>query len=628
MTRARFSIDVIPRKATSITTRLRLIFLLVAGIMSLASVLMLIQSQRISTARHQLVGTELQVLKALRQIGSHLDVALATGNPDIPQIRRHLDDLVAHDEQQSMVGPIIVKLRTVEAAQNRVRQNQRAFEDIETRVDALLPSLIVLQQETIRLLDNAGFPGPEPFPVIRPAQNFPDQAANNPPERSYQTTGTPAGMRISVDLIARSARMAHTQGRIPDHVIRNAVLHAQTVRSQTTSLTTQGDNAALTRQTDRLISTAMKMLALKQRAQALDRDMMQTGTATLAILQDLSSQTAALIAMSEQRLDEVSKKLSYATGSLLWVLGGALTFCLASLFLAYRIIVKRQFNQRLTDLNRAVRAIAAGDLMQPLPGAGQDELGEMARALITFRDTAQALRTSNKQLETFAYVAAHDLRAPLRGIRDLAAWVVEDAGARLPADSLACLTLLQKRARRLDRLMNDLLSYARAGSHKPDAQEVDLAGLVRELGQVMDPEGHYRITYQGPNASLIMVATPLEQIVSNLLSNAIRHHDRERGVIRITAHILNEHLVLSVEDDGPGIEDCYQKQIFDLFQTLRPKDETDSSGIGLSIVKRIAEAQRGNVRVWSDPAVRRGTRFDVTLPLTPVHSMRTRAKAA
>ena len=154
----------------------------------------------------------------------------------------------------------------------------------------------------------------------------------------------------------------------------------------------------------------------------------------------------------------------------------------------------------------------------------------MARALTVFRTTAEELRRSNIELEKFAYVAAHDLRSPLRAVHELSLWVLEDEDNALSAESRSYLLMSQQRIDRLNRLLADLLDYARAGQDQPASEPVHLGRLVTELARYIDTEGRFKITFTGAEQVVDAQLTPLQQILGNLISNAIKHHDISSGI--------------------------------------------------------------------------------------------------
>lgn len=279
------------------------------------------------------------------------------------------------------------------------------------------------------------------------------------------------------------------------------------------------------------------------------------------------------------------------------------------------VVVERQINRRVTRLDRAVRAIAAGDVDVEVGVAGEDEFGDIARALEVFKDNARQLRRSNRELEQFAYAAAHDMKTPLRAIEHLAEWTLEDAGDSLPENCRENLEKLLGRARRLARLQDDLLTYATAGHESAESTPVDLARLCRELHEMLDPGRRFRVDVIGAPASVAAPETPLRQILMNLLANAMRHHDRECGAIEITVHALRGRLHVSVSDDGPGIERRYHERVFGLFEKLRSRDAVEGSGLGLSLVVKLVECHGGTIRLHSDPPRARGTTFSFDLAL-------------
>jgi light-regulated signal transduction histidine kinase (bacteriophytochrome) len=204
---------------------------------------------------------------------------------------------------------------------------------------------------------------------------------------------------------------------------------------------------------------------------------------------------------------------------------------------------------------------------------------------------------SNTDLEQFAYVASHDLKAPLRAIDSLASWLQEDLAPVLTPDSLRHLELLRQRALRMERLLDDLLDYSRAGRTAADLVKVDVGKLVLDISELLNPPPSFII--QPPQLAPVFTTavTPLRQVLTNLIANAIKHHDQQKGVVQVGAREMGEFYEFSVEDDGPGILPEFHERIFGMFQTLRPRDEIEGSGIGLALVKRIVTRYGGVVTV-------------------------------
>jgi signal transduction histidine kinase len=152
------------------------------------------------------------------------------------------------------------------------------------------------------------------------------------------------------------------------------------------------------------------------------------------------------------------------------------------------------------------------------------------------------------------------------------------------------------------------------GRVQDDVQPVTIGAMVREIDEALNETEGFRINYDGPMAEVVTYGTPLRQIILNLLSNSIKHHDRRDGEVTVELRVDRQRLFFTVKDDGPGIEKAYHERIFGLFQTLRSRDEVEGSGLGLAIIRKSVEFYGGTVRVESDPTVGRGASFIFDLP--------------
>ncbi len=215
---------------------------------------------------------------------------------------------------------------------------------------------------------------------------------------------------------------------------------------------------------------------------------------------------------------------------------------------------------------------------------------------------------SNKDLEQFAYVASHDLKAPLRAIELLVQWITEGLAGYDANNVQENLGLLAKRSQRLNRLLDDLLAYSRAGRKVGAHRMTDTHALVADVVQLMNPPPTMTISVEGQLPKLPTHPAPLEQVFRNLIGNAVKHHPGPQGRIVISAQEQGDHYVFAVADDGDGIPPQYAERVFEMFQTLKSRDQVEGSGMGLAIVNRIVQWQRG--RVWFEPAPEgRGTVF-------------------
>jgi PAS domain S-box-containing protein len=222
------------------------------------------------------------------------------------------------------------------------------------------------------------------------------------------------------------------------------------------------------------------------------------------------------------------------------------------------------------------------------------------------------LERSNKELDAFAYVASHDLKAPLRAMDSLAQWIAEDAEDILPADSRRHLQTLRQRVKRLEGLLDDLLDYSRAGQEQAPIEVIDTGVLVASIVELLAPPPAFTVTVAPDMPTLRASKAPLGQIFRNLIGNAIKHHHRLDGRVEVTAHDHRRMWEFVVADDGPGIPAAYHGRIFQMFQTLKPRDEVEGSGIGLAVVRKIITSRGGTITVES--AEGQGARFRFTWP--------------
>jgi two-component system sensor kinase FixL len=226
------------------------------------------------------------------------------------------------------------------------------------------------------------------------------------------------------------------------------------------------------------------------------------------------------------------------------------------------------------------------------------------------------LESANEELKNFAYVVSHDLKAPLRAIGSLADWIAADQSEKLDADGKEHLRLLIQRARRMDGLIDGILQYSRVGRVRETVVEVDVNDIVREALAMLAPPPHIKVEV-APNLPVIRAErTRILQLFQNLLSNAIKYMDKPEGLIRVACADHVQEWEFSVSDNGPGIEPRHFKRIFQLFQTLAPRDRVESTGVGLALVKKIVELYGGRVWVESQtsPGPSAGSTFFLTLP--------------
>jgi PAS domain S-box-containing protein len=225
---------------------------------------------------------------------------------------------------------------------------------------------------------------------------------------------------------------------------------------------------------------------------------------------------------------------------------------------------------------------------------------------------AVLLEERNQELDRFVHIVSHDLKAPLRAISNLSQWIEEDIEGELSPENQQQMQLLRERVRRMEAMINGLLDYAKAGRTDAAIETVPVAELLVEVIDSLAPPQSFQIEVVPPMPTLVTKRLLLSQVFSNLISNAVKHHDRPNGLIRISSQDKSDFYEFSVADDGPGIEAKYHDKIFMIFQTVNSTNNPDSSGIGLSIVKKIVETEEGTIRLESEPE--KGTIFYFTWP--------------
>ncbi len=231
----------------------------------------------------------------------------------------------------------------------------------------------------------------------------------------------------------------------------------------------------------------------------------------------------------------------------------------------------------------------------------------------------RALVRSNQALDEFAYAASHDLKAPLRVIDNASKWLEEDLDPVLTPETRENMHLLRGRVRRMERLLDDLLAYSRIG-RKLDAEfaeQVPGNVLIQDVLSLVLPAEGFTVEVSPAFSGIEVCRMPLQQIFMNLISNAVKHHHRKEGHIKISVQPsalgLAPMLAFAVTDDGPGIAPQFHDRIFQMFQTLKPRDQVEGSGMGLAMVRKYVEVFGGAICVES--AEGQGSTFRFTWPV-------------
>jgi PAS domain S-box-containing protein len=252
----------------------------------------------------------------------------------------------------------------------------------------------------------------------------------------------------------------------------------------------------------------------------------------------------------------------------------------------------------VVDVTEIVEARRAAD-------AKREEIDRMAQ------DVARV----NRELDQFAYVASHDLKAPLRGIASLAQWIEEDLGRKVDPQSRKHLELLQVRVHRMEALIEGILKYSRAGRIRDRQELVNVGDLLNESIELLDPPPDASIIVGSGMPAIQTERAALQQVFMNLIGNAITHSRRKDPYIWIDVGEDGDFYKFSVGDDGPGIAPEFHDKIWEAFQTLEPRDKVEGTGIGLALVRKHVVARGG--RAWVESGQGEGATFYFLWPKHP-----------
>jgi len=255
----------------------------------------------------------------------------------------------------------------------------------------------------------------------------------------------------------------------------------------------------------------------------------------------------------------------------------------------------------------------------------RDDAGQIVATLSSGEDITERKETEkeqtqlleklseiNQELKDFAYVVSHDLKAPLRAIRNLADWLVTDYHDKLDAAGRENLQLLRSRVDRLQNLIDGVLQYSRVGRTEQRTVPVDLRRIVPEIIENLAAPDHISVHIADDLPTVEADATRITQVFQNLLSNAIKYMDKPQGNITVRCVEEADFWRFSVSDNGPGIASKDFERIFKLFQTLTRRDDSESTGVGLTITKKIVELYGG--KIWVESEVGQGSTFFFTFP--------------
>jgi signal transduction histidine kinase len=248
------------------------------------------------------------------------------------------------------------------------------------------------------------------------------------------------------------------------------------------------------------------------------------------------------------------------------------------------------------------------------------QTNEVLESEITVRKRAEEKQTkllekvekTNRELQEFASIVSHDLKAPLRGIKTLANWILSDCADKLNDNATEQMNLLLERVERMYNLIEGILQYSRAGRTEGKRIQVNLNDFVPEIISMVVPPEHITVTIEDELPVIECEEIHVMQIFQNLLSNAIKYMDKPQGRIQVNCVEQDGFWKFSVADNGPGIDEKYFEKIFKIFQALTTSPDFIGTGVGLTVAKKLVELYHG--RIWVESKVDEGSTFFFTLP--------------
>lgn len=225
---------------------------------------------------------------------------------------------------------------------------------------------------------------------------------------------------------------------------------------------------------------------------------------------------------------------------------------------------------------------------------------ELLKAQKEQEELLHNLQNKNEELKEFAFIISHDIKSPLRGIAILSEWIYDDNKENLTQETLANINLINVRIKRLYGYIEGLYEYSKIGKVQEEKVEIDCNKLVKDTIELFQIPESVSIKIDNLLPKIKVVRSHASQVFQNLISNAIKFNDKKNGLINIGCESKDEKVVFYVKDNGMGISSKHHQKIFDIFQTLATKDELESTGIGLTIVKKVVSQYKGKVWVESE----------------------------
>lgn len=302
---------------------------------------------------------------------------------------------------------------------------------------------------------------------------------------------------------------------------------------------------------------------------------------------------------------EDTETISFVLTTLSIILGLAIAFYIS-------LTISRRINTMVQLADR----IASGNFGIFIQDSSRDELGHLAKSLNsmtkTLSENISQLERKNEELDRFAYVVSHDLKAPLRGIENISYCLEEDYGDEMPVQVKDYLSLMRGRIHRMENMIKGILELSRIGRQKNPVEIVNTGLMLQEIIEMLSPQTGLQVFVQPDMPVIETEKIPLQQVFINLISNSVKYHHQKNGKVIVGCEEKEDCYEFFVTDDGPGIEPKYHEKIFIIFQTLKERDAFESTGVGLAIVKKILDDKKCTIKVLSE--IGNGATFVFTWP--------------
>ncbi len=335
-----------------------------------------------------------------------------------------------------------------------------------------------------------------------------------------------------------------------------------------------------------------------------------------------NTQWMMLIEFSQTRILDTATRFFY------WLLIMGSVLVALGIFIAW--MISRNITRPLNKLKDAATVIAKGDYSVSVETDREDELGQLAHAFNTMavqvknananlerkvKERTVQFEEANKELESFSYSVSHDLRAPLRIIHTYTEFLKSDYKDNLDSEGSKMLEAIGANAKKMSRLIDDLLNLSRLGRKELIVDDVDMTGLVESVIKEKELfEANQTVIKIGELHPASCDRNLMSQVWINLISNAIKYsRKKEKPVIEISSAKTANEIVYSIKDNGVGFDMKYAGKLFGVFQRLHKATDYEGTGVGLALINRIVLRHRG--RVWADAAVDKGATFYFALPL-------------